>query len=157
MLIPSGPLHGAHSLWSRTHQYHPCSIPTNEPLLSDVEHNCHRPWPICALANQDSKPAQYLLDHIHTAVENLQEKQDKIQNTREFRDPCRNKHKLVAHNRGVINLNIQWVPGHMDFTLNDKADQHAKEATKGQLSPSGELPKSLRKPLLVSVSTLWQE
>ena len=112
---------------------------------------------IRALANQDSKPAQYLLDHIHTTVENLQEKQDKIQNTSKFREAHRNKHTLVVCNRGVINLNIQWVPGHMDFALNDKADQHTKEAAKGLLSPSSELLKSLRKPLPVSVSTLWQE
>ena len=109
---------------------------------------------IRALANQDSKPAQYLLDHIHTTVENLQEKQDKIQNTSKFREAHRNKHTLVVCNRGVINLNIQWVPGHMDFALNDKADQHTKEAAKGLLSPSSELPKSLRKPLPASVSTL---
>ena len=35
---------------------------------------------IHALNNQSAKPSYYLLDHIHTAVEKLQQKQDKLQN-----------------------------------------------------------------------------
>ena len=112
---------------------------------------------IRALANQESKPAQYLLNNIHTAVENLQAKQDKMQNARKFRDAHREGRTLEVHNRGVIDLTIQWVPGHMDFAPNDKADRHAKKAAKGLSNTSGELPKILRKPLPASVSALRQE
>ena len=39
---------------------------------------------IQALNNQSTKPAHYLLDHIHSATETLQQKQDQIQNAADF-------------------------------------------------------------------------
>lgn len=47
--------------------------------------------------------------------------------------------------------------GHMDFAPNKEADKEAKWAAQGYSSPSRDLPKYLRKQLLVSVSVLQQQ
>lgn len=112
---------------------------------------------IRALNNQSSKPSHYLIDNIHTAAENLQAKQDKLQNAPEFRRARQRGRKMKARTRGVFDLRMQWVPGHMDFAPNDKADEHAKRAAEGDSSPREDLPKLLKKPLPASISALRQE
>ena len=59
--------------------------------------------------------------------------------------------------RDIIDLWLQWVPGHKDFEPNECVDQEAKKAAQGYLSPWKDLPKFLQKLLPISVSALHQE
>lgn len=70
------------------------------------------------LNNQNTKPSHHLLDHIHTAIEKLNEKQDKIQNQAIFFNAHHMNNHLIASSWGVVSLKFQWIPGHVDFTLN---------------------------------------
>ena len=70
---------------------------------------------IQVLNNQSTKPSHYLLDQIHTVTEKLHKKQDKLQNVTEFREEKCKGLVLTARLRGVLNLRINWVPGHKKF------------------------------------------
>ena len=111
---------------------------------------------LCALNNQDTKLSHYLLDHIHTAVEKLHQKQDQAQNLADFCNTWQAGNHLIAKTCGIVNIRLQWVPGHIDFAPNEKADAEAKWATRGQSNANALLPKSLHKSLPHSVSALWQ-
>ena len=111
---------------------------------------------ICALNNQAPKLSHYLIDHIHTVVEKLHITQDKLQNVEEFHLVNRQGRQLLAHHRDIVDLRIQWIPGHKDFKPNEKADKHTKCATKGESSQLNELPKPLRHPLLASLGVTKQ-
>ena len=108
------------------------------------------------LNNQDTKLSHHLLDHIHTAVEKLHQKQDQAQNLADFHNTWQAGNCLIAKTCGIVNIRLQWVPGHIDFTPNKKADAEAKWATSGQSNTNALLPKSLRKSLPHSISALWQ-
>ena len=62
----------------------------------------------------------------------------------------------VGRPKGVVDLQVHWVPGHVDFAPNERVDQEAKKAAQGDLSEAKYLPKLLRKPLPLSVSALHQ-
>jgi hypothetical protein len=51
---------------------------------------------------------------------------------------------------------MHWVPGHVDFAPNEKADEEAKKAAKGDSSDAKSLPKLLRKRLPLSIPALRQ-
>ena len=112
---------------------------------------------IKALNNQSPHPSHYLLDHIHTTIENLHEKQDKLQNANNFQRARHTANPLIANSHGVIDLKLQWVPGHVDIPPNEKADSNAKRAARKNQSPGNILPKILRKPLPFSISAIWQK
>ena len=112
---------------------------------------------IQALNNQKLKPSHYLLNYIHTTSKGLHEKQDKLQNKADFCTARRQGERLTTRNKGVIDLRVQWVPGHKNFKHNEKADKYAKKATKRNSSPGKELPKLLRKPLPPSISMICQD
>ena len=59
---------------------------------------------IRALNNQQSKPASYILDQIHTAAENLQQRQDRLQRKPEFQQARREGNQLKTKTRGVVKL-----------------------------------------------------
>ena len=63
---------------------------------------------------------------------------------------------LITSSQGVVSLKFQWIPGHVDFTPNEKVDKEAKRAAKGQLSTSTLLPKPLKKDLPHSILALRQ-
>ena len=109
---------------------------------------------IKALNNQLPHPSHYLLDHIHTTIEKLHEKQDKLQNADDFSRARHAANPLVVNSRGIIDLKLQWVPGHVDFPPNEKADTNAKRATRGYQSSVNLLPRILRKPLPSSISAI---
>lgn len=71
-------------------------------------------------------PAHYLLDHFHSMLWDL-----------------RVKHP------GVIVM-VLWVPGHMGFRGNERADQEAKRAAQGHSSARTCMPAMLRRKLLTS-------
>ena len=112
---------------------------------------------IKALNDQTTKPAHYLINQIHTAMEHLQQCQDRLQCKEEFHSACNQGWEIVAKSRGVFDLRIQWVPGHKDFKPNEKADEYTKETVKGNSSSPQDLPMFLRKPLPFSISALHQE
>ena len=58
--------------------------------------------------------------------------------------------------KGIVDSQIHWVPGHVDFAPNKKADEEEKKAAQGDLSDAKFLPKFLRKDLLLSISALHQ-
>ena len=111
---------------------------------------------IKALSDQSHKPSQYLLNHIRDTAEKLQEKQDKLHNIVEYHRAKRSRTPIIAKTHSVVDLKIQWVPGHVDFMPNEKVDANAKRAAKGDSSPVNLLPKPLRKTLPYSISTICQ-
>ena len=112
---------------------------------------------IRSLTNQEAEPAHYLLDTIHNTAERLHQCQDWIQHKDLFRQARQRNQQCTAKSKGIIDLQIHWVPGHLDFALNDKADKLAKDAATGSSSPPKDLPALLRKPLPASLSALLQE
>ena len=56
--------------------------------------------------------------------------------------------------KGVIDLQVHWVPGHSEFVPNEKADDEAKKAAQGNSSNAKSLPKFLCKHLPLSISAL---
>ena len=112
---------------------------------------------IKALNNQLSHSGHYLLDAIHLAAERLHAKQDGIINCEERVQAINAGDQWKGDSRGVINLQIHWVPGHCDFAPNERADEEAKLAAQGSSSDSRFLPPLLRKKLPLSISALRQE
>ncbi|KAF5378885.1 hypothetical protein D9615_006982 [Tricholomella constricta] len=94
---------------------------------------------IKALGNQRPHPAHYLLDYVHTAAEKLHVKQDRIARASERRTALRRGNKWTDRTRKVINLQIHWTPGHVDFGPNERADELAKIAATGTSSPAPDL------------------
>ena len=73
---------------------------------------------IRALGNQRSHSGHYLLDAIHHAAERLHAKQDRIINRFERTQAQTAGEPWKGDTRGVIDLQVHWVPGHCDFGLN---------------------------------------
>ena len=111
---------------------------------------------IRALDNQWSHPSQYIIDEIHQSAENLHRKQDGLINRAERELATSEGKDWIGRPKGVINLQVHWVPGHVGFAPNEKADEEAKKAAQGHSSEAKYLPKFLRKPLPLSVSALRQ-
>ena len=107
--------------------------------------------------NQKSKPAHYLLNKIHDATKWLHQQQDWLQNKTIFQQAWHQQQQLTAKSRNIVDLQIHWVPGHLNFSPDDKADELAKEAATGNSNPPRDLPTFLKKPLPTSVSVLQQE
>lgn len=126
-------------------------------LLSTVIIGLDNQAAICSLMSQKSKPAHYLLNKIHNATEQLHQWQDRLQNKTIFQQARRQQQQLTAKSRNIVDLQIHWVPGHLNFPPNNKADELVKEAATSNSSPPRDLPTFLKKPLPASVSVLRQE
>ena len=133
-------------------------------LLSTLHSRFIHPTTLCsdsqavirALDNQQSHPSQYIIDSIHQAAEDLHRKQDGIINRALKEVIIAEGEDWVGRPKGVVDLQVHWVPGHADFAPNEKADQEVKKAAEGNSSEAKYLPKLLRKPLPLSVSALRQ-
>ena len=90
-------------------------------------------------------------------AERLHQCQDRIQHKDLFQQARQRNQQCTAKSKGIIDLQIHWVPGHLNFAPNNKADELAKDAATGSSSPPKDLPALLRKPLPASLSTLLQE
>ena len=112
---------------------------------------------IKALNNQYFHSGHYLLDAIHLAAEQLHAKQDGIINCEECIQTIGAGDQWKGDSRGVIDLQIHWVPGHCDFAPNKHADEEVKLAAQGSLSDTRFLPPLLYKKLPLSISALHQE
>jgi hypothetical protein len=91
------------------------------------------------------------------AAERLHAKQDGIINSRDHMEARRLGHKLKGHMKEVVDIHLIWVPGHVDFEPNERADAEAKKVAQGNSSSAKYLPAFLCKHLPFSSSTLWQE
>ena len=56
--------------------------------------------------------------------------------------------------RNTDDLRVHWVPDHVNFPPNERADIHAKRAAKGDVTRGDDLPKLLKKPLPGSIATI---
>ena len=109
---------------------------------------------IWSLYNQNPRPSHYLIDQIHSVAEHLHSHQDRIQWCRELQwARCAGQHPHIRTS-GVCNLQIHWVPGHLNFEPKEKVD---KLATKGESSTQADLPAFLCKTLSTSLIALHQE
>ena len=90
---------------------------------------------ICSLSNQTPKPAHYILNTIHTTAKKLHQRQDHLQNKDTFHQAHQQRQQLPAKTKNVIDLQIHWVPGHLDFAPNDKADEPTKKQPLGTQVP----------------------
>ena len=111
---------------------------------------------IRVLDNQRTHPSQYIIDKIHQSAESHHRKQDGIINRVDRLSAIADDEEWIGRPQGVIDLQIHWVPGHVDFAPNEKANEEAKIAAQGDSSKVKYLPKFLRKPLPLSVSVLRQ-
>jgi hypothetical protein len=111
---------------------------------------------IRALCNQKSHAGQYILDAIHQSAEHLHAKQDRLINSEERLLAIQAGEVWTGRKRGVIDLQIHWVPGHCDFEPNERADEEAKKAAQGDSSITKSLPPLLRKRLPLSIPALRQ-
>ena len=100
---------------------------------------------IKALGNQKSHVGQYILDAIHKSAEQLNAKQDQLFNRADRNQALKAGTSWVGRKRGVIDLQVHWVPGHRDFEPNERADEEAKKAVKGDASNAKSLPSLLCK------------
>jgi hypothetical protein len=63
-----------------------------------------------------------------------------------------------GHTKNVLNLQVHWVPGHVDFAPNEQADEEAKLAAQGNSSNLALLPTALRKGRLrLSITALQHQ
>ncbi|KZP07935.1 hypothetical protein FIBSPDRAFT_762171, partial [Athelia psychrophila] len=109
------------------------------------------------LTNQKLHSGHYLLDSIHDLEECLHAKQDTLARRAEQAIAIRNGEEWTPRRRGVVDLQLHWVPGHKDFEPNERADCKAKKAAEKLTSPMKDLPVCLRKVLPFSVAALRQE
>ena len=100
---------------------------------------------IRVLNNQRSHPGQYIFDNIIQFTEGLHKKQDVLINSMERAAVLAGRNAWRSKLRGVVDLQIHWVPGHSEFALNEKADEEAKKVAQGNSSDNKSLPKFLRK------------
>ncbi|KAF5374631.1 hypothetical protein D9615_008911 [Tricholomella constricta] len=113
---------------------------------------------IKALNNQRPHPGHYLLDHVHSAAEKLHFTQDRLARADARSAAKRRGNPWTDRRRRVIDLQIHWTPGHVDFDPNERADELAKTAAQGTTSSTNLLPVYLRrKPLPASIPALRQE
>ena len=120
---------GLHLLHGLTQQLtHPTILGTNSQAV------------IRALGNQHSQSGHYLLDAIHLTAECLHAKQDRIINRVECTQAQTTGELWKGDTRGMIDLQVHWVPGHCDFGSNKQADEEAKLAAQGSSSDIRFLP-----------------
>jgi hypothetical protein len=81
--------------------------------------------------NQTPRGAHYLVNEVHRWME-------------------------LAMERGPPDreIGLVWTPGHVGVEGNEKADEHAKKAAKGDSSAASSLPRLLWKPLPISRSAV---
>jgi hypothetical protein len=97
-----------------------------------------------ALDNQQPHVGHYILDKIHNMVEFLHVKQDGLINQEEKEAVIQAGDSWKGKTKGIIDLQIHWVPGHKDFPLNKQANKEVKKVAQGQSSDAKLLPSSVR-------------
>jgi hypothetical protein len=111
---------------------------------------------IKALDNQRSHAGQYILDNIHLFAEQLHAKQDALIYHEDHSEALGANRSWKGRAKGVIDLQIHWVPRHCGSEQNEQADEEAKKAAAENSSDAKLLPSFLRKCLPLSISALHQ-
>ena len=111
---------------------------------------------IKATENQHPHAGHYILDKIHDAAEKIHVKQDKLTIRQERRQRAGVDVQRTGRRKGIVDLQLIWVPGHHDFAPNDRADEEAKKAAQGDSSDLRQLPPFLRKRIPHSISAVHQ-
>ena len=106
---------------------------------------------IKALNSQHSHPGQHILDLTHNGAERLHAKQDGIINKEERLAAVEAGYIWKGHTKNILNLQVHWVPGHVNFAPNEQADEEAKLATQRNSSNPALLPGRLVKLTAVRV------
>ena len=109
-----------------------------------------------ALDNQWSHPRQYILNSIHSSAENLYKKQDGLINQAKQEEVITAEDSWKGRVKGEFDLQMHWVHGHVDFALNELADEETKKVVKRDSSDAKYLPALLCKHLPLSVTALRQ-
>ena len=91
---------------------------------------------IKALKNQHSHLGHYLLDAIHLSAKCLHVKQDSLINSNERHQTLADGHLWKGKNKGIVNLQLHWVPGYCDFGPNERANEEAKQGPPAILDSS---------------------
>jgi ribonuclease HI len=112
--------------------------------------------PIRALGNQSAHSGQYLLNAIHLAAERLHSKQDGLINRAERQWLLEAGKSWKGRCKGIVDLQVHWVPGHKNFEPNERANKEAKLAAQGHSSDAKFLPPLLHKRLPLSILALCQ-
>ena len=86
---------------------------------------------IQALTNQKSHVGQFIVDAIHKSAEQLNMKQDQLINSEEWPQAIEAGDKWKGRKSGVVDLQIHWVPGHLNFKPNECANKEAKKSGTG--------------------------
>ena len=110
--------------------------------------------PIRATENQCLHAGHYLLDEIYNITENLHTKQDSLLNRQEHAQASRECGTWNGHKKGVVDLQLLWVPGHHDFVPNKRADEQAKKAAQDNSSAPKHLPPFLQKQIPHNISAI---
>ena len=95
---------------------------------------------IKALQNQRSHSGHYLLDAIHLSAERLHVKQDGLINSDERHQVLADGQCWKGSTKGIVDLQVHWVPGHCDFGPNERANEEAKQAAQGSSSEARFIP-----------------
>ena len=83
-------------------------------------------------------------------------KQDELTNRQERLQRIQEGRRWIGRKKEVIDLRLIWVPGHHNFTPNEKADEEAKKAAQGNSSDQKQLPPFLRKRIPHSIMAVCQ-
>ena len=122
---------------------------------------------LLGLKNQKPKPSHYLLDLIHSSLEDFQNMQLKMQGIR-LNDYRKGTGQMRLPNSSIgwkewnlkqrCKVDFIWTPGHEGIEGNEIADEEAKLAAQGKSSSPKDLPPSLRKKALpISISATCQK
>ena len=72
-------------------------------------------------------------------------------------DMIHRQHRRLKRTHARAQVTIRWVPGHSDVLGNEKADEQAKWAAKGDTTAPADLPPCLRKSLPISKAAVKRQ
>ena len=98
-----------------------------------------------------------MLDAIHHSAKHLHSKQDSLIDSDERHQALAEGIQWKGRPRGLVDLQLHWVPGHYDFKPNKRADEEARLVAQGSSSDARFLPLLLHRKLPLSISTLCQD
>ena len=83
-------------------------------------------------------------------------KPDKLTSGQERSERIREGRQWMGRKKGVIDLQLIWVPGHHNFGPNEKADEEAKKAAQDDSSNRKQLLPFLTKCIPHSITAVCQ-
>ena len=87
---------------------------------------------------------------------NPSQKQDRLINQVEWEEAIAEGGSWKGRTNSIIDLQVHWVPGHINFAQNKRANEEAKKSMQGDSSDAKSLPAMLWKHSPLSISALQQ-